>query len=223
MTNLKSILAVFLFLVLTACATTIGQEVLTQSIANAGELQFFVLEGAWTPERARHELWRSQGSESLNQLELPKGQYLLGISRKTDQQDAAFVDRTYSYPGPFFKGTDQEVISKKNVVGIPVDFNPTSATATYTVKDGIICWNWQQGIIIVPRLGQKGVLAHLLGVDKDNRDPLMPPLEKGDEDELQLVIVEEKPVELRKVFIIESQQKIQCQDTLRSYSKLKPF
>ena len=219
MTNLKSILAVFWVLVLTGCATTIGIEVLTQSIANAGELRFFVLEGPCTPERARNELWRSQWRASLNQLELPKGKYLLGISRKTDEQDAAFVDRTYSYPGPFAKGTDQEVMTKKDIVA----FNPKSATATITVKDGIICWNWQQGIIIVPRLGQKDVLAHLIGVDKDNRDPLMPPLTKGDEDELQLVIVEDKAVELRKVFIIESQQKIECEETLRSYSKLEPF
>jgi len=51
----------------------------------------------------------------------------------------------------------------------------------------------------------------------------MPPLEKGDEIELQLIILKEKPVELRKVYLIKVQQKVEYKDTLRSYSRLKPF
>jgi hypothetical protein len=201
----------------------LAQDIVVQSVANAGEIQFFVLEGPWTIEHARYELWASQGSKSLNQLKLPKGQYLLGMSRKIDQKDAPFIDRTYNYPGPFGKGTDQKVISKSKDAIIPVDFNPKSSSATLTIEDGIVCWNWQEGISLVARPGQKGISSYLLGAEKYNRDPLIAPLAKGEEVELQLVITEEKPVELRKVFIIESQQKIEFEDTLRSYSKLKPF
>jgi len=150
-----------LILLAVAFPVIVPQAIIVPPMAYAGELQFFVLQGPWTPERGRYELWASKGSNSLNQLDLPKGQYLLGVSRKIDQQDAPFIDRTYSYPSPFGKGTDQEIISEEKD-GIPVDFNPVSTTATITVKDGIMCWNWQHGIVIVPRLGQKGVIAHLL-------------------------------------------------------------
>lgn len=166
----------FLLVLAIIFSMTFGHAFLIQPVAIAGKMQFFVLEGPWTSENARYELWKSKAADSIDQVKLPDGQYLLGISRKIDQKDVPFIDTTYSYPSPFAKGTSQKIMTDTNKEAISINFNPESATATIAILDGIICWNWHKGIFITHRTGQKGVLAYLLGVDEGNRDPLLPPL-----------------------------------------------
>jgi hypothetical protein len=160
-------------------------------------------EGELPRELVVSQLW-AKAPTTIAELQSTRDKrLLLGIERDATPANAKVADFSFTMSTGMIISGGGARMSPHGTPFFPYGVCFASSQAV-TVWDGVIRWNWEDGVYIEPPTGETGPIFGF----KDAKPtpflkPLIAPVLRGREIELQVVVKDNKPKLVRNLFVLE--------------------